>query len=139
MKQLASLFVLAAVLASPVAHGQQPDAVGNAVSAANRWLTLSDANDIAATWDQAAPSFRAAVSKAGWSEALKQARQPFGAVKSRKVVSSEFKHSLPGAPDGEYVVIQYDTQFEHKAHAVETVVPMRDQDGNWKVSGYFVK
>jgi hypothetical protein len=139
MKQLASLFVLAAVLASPVAHGQQPDAVGNAVSAANRWLTLSDANDTAATWDQAAPSFRAAVSKAGWSEALKQARQPFGAVKSRKVVSSEFKHSLPGAPDGEYVVIQYDTQFEHKAHAVETVVPMRDQDGNWKVSGYFVK
>jgi hypothetical protein len=139
MKRLALLFVLAAVFASPVTHGQQPDAVGNAVDAANRWLALSDANNGAATWDQAAPSFRAAVSKEGWSEALKQARQPFGAIKSRKLVSSEFKHSLPGAPDGEYVVIQYDTQFEHKAHAVETVVPMRDQDGSWKVSGYFVK
>jgi hypothetical protein len=139
MKRLALLFVLAAVFASPVTHGQQPDAVGNAVDAANRWLALSDANNGAATWDQAAPSFRAAVSKEGWSEALKQTRQPFGAIKSRKLVSSEFKHSLPGAPDGEYVVIQYDTQFEHKAHAVETVVPMRDQDGSWKVSGYFVK
>jgi hypothetical protein len=139
MKRLALLFVLAAALASPVTHGQQSDAVGNAVDAANRWLALSDANNGAATWDQAAPSFRAAVSKEGWSEALKQARQPFGAMKSRKLVSSEFKHSLPGAPDGEYVVIQYDTQFEHKAHAVETVVPMHDQDGSWKVSGYFVK
>jgi hypothetical protein len=47
--------------------------------------------------------------------------------------------TLPGAPDGESVVIQYDTQFEHKAHAVETVVPMRERDGSWKVSGYFVK
>lgn len=139
MKQLASLFLATAVLASPTAHGQQQDVVSNAVDAANRWLALADADDAAATWDQAAPSLRAAVPKAGWSGALKQVRQTFGAVKSRKVASSEFKRSLPGAPDGEYVVIQYDTQFEHKAHAVETVVPMRDQDGSWKVSGYFVK
>jgi hypothetical protein len=139
MKQLASLFVLAAGLVSPMAHGQQPEAARGAVDAANHWLALADANDGAATWEQAAPSFQAAVSKKSWSEALKQARQPFGAIGARKVLSSELRHSLPGAPDGEYVVIQYDTQFEHKAHAVETVIPMRDQDGTWKVSGYFVK
>lgn len=139
MKRITSVFVLVAVLASPVAHGQQPDAVGSAVNAARQWLDLADANDGAATWEQAAPSFRSAISKAGWSDALKQARQPFGAVRSRKLLSSELRHSLPGAPDGDYVVIQYDTAFEHKAHAVETVVPMRDQDGNWKISGYFVK
>jgi hypothetical protein len=34
---------------------------------------------------------------------------------------------------------RHDTQFEHKAHAVETVVPMREQDDSWTVSGYFVK
>jgi len=139
MKRLVSLFALTAVLATPLAYGQQSSAAGNAVAAANHWLTLSDANDGASTWDQAAPSFQAAISRAGWSDALKQARQPFGAVKSRKLVSSEVRHSLPGAPDGQYVVIQYDTQFEHKEHAVETVVPMLDQDGKWKVSGYFVK
>jgi len=61
------------------------------------------------------------------------------AVTSRKLVSSESRRSLPGAPDGEYVVIQYDTQFAHKAHAVETLVPMRERDGSWKASGYFVK
>jgi hypothetical protein len=139
MKQLASLFVLAAAFAAPFVHAQQPDAVRNAVDAANRWLVSADAGDGAATWDQTASMFQTAVSKADWSTALKQARQPLGAVTSRKVVSSEFKRSLPGAPDGEYVVIQYDTQFEHKAHAVETVVPMRERDGSWKVSGYFVK
>jgi hypothetical protein len=139
MKRNAAVFLLAAIVGSQMAHGQQLDTVGSAVNAANHWLVLADANDGAATWDQAAPSFQAAIAKGGWSQALEQARQPFGAVKSRKVVSSEVRHALPGAPDGECVVIQYDTQFEHKTHAVETVVPMRDQAGNWKVSGYFVK
>jgi len=139
MKQLASLFVVAAALAAPLAHGQQQDAVRGAVDAASRWLVQADAVDGAATWDQAASEFQGAVSRADWTDALKRVRQPLGAVTARKLVSSAFKRSLPGAPDGEYVVIQYDTQFEHKAHAVETVVPMRERDGSWKVSGYFVK
>ena len=45
----------------------------------------------------------------------------------------------PGAPDGEYVVIQYEASFENKASAVETITPMLDKDGQWRVSGYFMK
>jgi hypothetical protein len=55
------------------------------------------------------------------------------------MMSSTFARALPGAPDGEYVVVKYRTRFEHKEQAEETVVPMRDRDGVWKVSGYFVK
>jgi len=45
----------------------------------------------------------------------------------------------PGAPDGEYVVIQYDSSFENKTEAVETVTPMLDPDGVWRVSGYYIR
>lgn len=37
------------------------------------------------------------------------------------------------------VVIQFDATFERKAQAVETVTPMLDKDGQWKVSGYYIK
>ena len=47
--------------------------------------------------------------------------------------------SLPGAPDGEYVVIQYATTFENKKSAIETITPMLDGDGKWRVSGYYIK
>ncbi len=47
--------------------------------------------------------------------------------------------SLPGAPDGEYVVISYETSFTNKKSAIETVTPMLDKDGKWRVSGYFIK
>jgi hypothetical protein len=46
---------------------------------------------------------------------------------------------LPGAPEGRYVVIQYETVFENKASAVETITPMLDPDGAWRVSGYLIR
>ena len=58
---------------------------------------------------------------------------------SRNLKSAAFTKTLPGAPDGEYVVIQYDSSFEHKQSAAETITPMLDKDGEWKVSGYYIK
>ena len=37
-----------------------------------------------------------------------------------------------------HVIIQFDTTFEKKA-AVETVTPMLESDGAWRVCGYYVK
>ena len=62
-----------------------------------------------------------------------------GALKSRTLKSATFARTLPGAPDGEYVVIQYETAFENKAAAVETITPMLDKDGSWRISGYYIK
>jgi len=47
--------------------------------------------------------------------------------------------SMPGAPDGEYVVIQFESSFANKKSAVETVTPMKGEDGVWRVSGYYIK
>jgi hypothetical protein len=66
-------------------------------------------------------------------------RKPLGRTISRKLKNKTYATSLPGAPDGEYVVIQYQTRFEHKASAIETITPMLDEDGKWRVSGYFIK
>ena len=70
---------------------------------------------------------------------VRAVRDPLGKVTTRKLKSATYTKSLPGAPDGEYVVIQYESSFEHKQSAVETVTPMLDKDGKWRVSGYFIK
>jgi hypothetical protein len=114
-------------------------AIDQAQAAAKDWLTLTDGAKYAQSWEEAASLFKAAVTKANWESALIGTRTPLGTLKSRKVKGATFTRTLPGAPDGEYVVIQYDTQFEKKAAAVETVTPMREKDGSWRVSGYFIK
>jgi hypothetical protein len=114
-------------------------AVGQAQAAATSWLALTDASKYGPSWDEAASAFKAAVTRANWENALKGVRASFGAVKSRKLRAATFTHTIPGAPDGEYVVIQFDTQFENKAAAVETITPMHEKDGSWRVCGYFIK
>ncbi len=74
-----------------------------------------------------------------WVRTIEAVRRPLGDVVSRELRSADFTTTLPGAPDGEYVVVQLATEFENKASAVETVTPMKDPDGVWRVSGYFIR
>jgi hypothetical protein len=83
--------------------------------------------------------FRAAVTQEQWQQSLKAFRLPLGKVVARKLKSKQYTTTLPGAPDGEYVVIQYETTFEKKQSAIETITPMLDKDGKWRVSGYYIK
>ena len=83
--------------------------------------------------------FRGAISREDWAKALTAVRKPLGRVVARKMISKKYTESVPGAPDGKYVIIQYQTTFENKKAAVETVTPMLDQDGRWRVSGYYIK
>lgn len=110
-----------------------------AVEAAEAWLALVDSGDFAKSWDTAAAYFRGALTKEKWEQTLEGVRPPFGKVLSRKVKHTQYATSLPGAPDGEYVVIQFETSFANKSDAVETVTPMKDEDGKWRVSGYFIR
>ena len=134
---LAVAAVVAAMLVGPARAADTPE--DQAQVAAEAWLKLTDAGDGAASWEQAAKLFKAAVTKERWAQALAGVRPPLGKVVSRKLTSRQYNEKLPGAPDGKYVIIQYDTVFENKSTAVETITPMLDQDGVWRVSGYFIR
>jgi len=134
-----SILALSVVLPIPALCGAQDGSIQQAQNAAQAWLTLTDSGQYAPSWYSAAALFQAAVTKAAWIRAITSARSPLGGLKSRKLKSATFTHNLPGAPEGEYVVIQYDTQFDNKATAIETITPMHEKDGSWKVSGYFIK
>ena len=116
-----------------------PAAEQAAIQSAQVWLDLVDGGSYAKSWEDTAAVFKSAVSQADWEKTAQGVRAPLGRMVSRKIKSQQYANSLPGAPDGEYVVIQYDTTFENKANAVETVTPMLDKDGQWKVSGYYIK
>lgn len=110
-----------------------------ALKAAKAWLALVDEGEYGKSWEEAAPFFKQAVSRAQWESAVRAVREPLGKLESREMLGARFTTTLPGAPDGEYVVIQFKTRFARKAEAVETVTPMKDEKGAWRVSGYFVK
>jgi len=110
-----------------------------AVAVAKQWLAVVDEGKYAESWDGAAELFQGAVPKGQWVQQLGGSRAPLGQVLKRDLKWQAYKTRLPGAPDGEYVVIQFVTSFTNKKAAVETVTPTLETDGKWRVSGYFIK
>lgn len=127
------------VLSINMAVAEPPTKESEATKAALSWLALVDAGNYAASWDSAAGYFKKAVPKQQWVQMVSAVRSPLGKVISRTPKSATYKTALPGAPDGQYVVIQFNTSFTNKKTAIETITPMLDSDKKWHVSGYYIK
>jgi hypothetical protein len=136
-RSLISLFLVLSLFAAYAIAGQSPEQ--SARQAAESWLALTDTGKYAESWNQAGDIFRLAITKDQWIKTIHAVRGPLGKLLSRSLRSAEFTTTLPGAPDGQYVVIQYQTVFEKKRAAIETITPMLGNDGKWRVSGYYVK
>ena len=137
IQRLTALCALALFLGGTARASDKPEDAAQV--AADSWLKLVDEGKYEASWEQAAELFKGAVTKDQWKQAAAGVRGPLGKLVSRTVKSREYTEKVPGGPDGKYVVIQYETVFEKKSSAIETVTPMVDPDGAWRVSGYFIR
>ena len=138
MKQL-TLLVAILLVSTNVSLASEDEAIAVAEATASSWLDLTDKENFSGSWNQASSLFKAAVTKSDWEQALTAARGPFGQLISRELKSAKFYTTLPGAPDGEYVVLKFSSSFDEKKAAVETITVMLDRDESWRVSGYFIK
>jgi hypothetical protein len=110
-----------------------------AVSAAQAWLSLIDQGNYSASWKEAEPLFQARITEESWETTMTSFRTPLGNLLSRKLKSAQRMTAMPGAPDGQYVIIQFQTSFANKKAASETVTVGPKRDGMWKAGGYYIK
>lgn len=131
----------AASNAAPAASAPDPNATAKqaAIEDVRSWLDLIDHGQYADSWQQAAAVFQSATTPDQWTGAVTSAREPLGEITSREVVASQLRESLPGAPPGNYVVIEYASAFAKKERAKEIVTAAQAPDGSWKVAGYFIE
>ncbi len=140
MFKYAAIFLMVFALFS--GHGICSDTISDeeeAVLAAENWVRLIDDGQYGESWEEASGYFKGVVKKEAWVKSIQPLRGPLGGVLMRKLKQYDLVTTLPGAPDGEYVVVQFETSFTNKEAAIETVTPMVDSDGVWRVSGYYIK
>ncbi len=140
MKTLSACLTLVAVVAlSGCGVVSNPEAEAKAIESAVTWVEIIDGGEYAKSWEEAASFFKGAVKQEEWVKSMQSFRKPFGKNLSRELKSKRYLTTMPGAPDGEYVIIQFKASFENKKSAIETITPMLDSDGQWRVSGYYMK
>jgi|ERR1039458_7454234 hypothetical protein len=134
-----SILILCLALTTVAFPQDKTDKTQAAEQAAADWLKLVDFDAYARSWKQASITFKAAVTEGNFEQALRATRAPLGAVLSRERKSVEYRRQLPGVPEGEYALLKYDTDFEHKKKALETVTMALEKDGHWRAAGYSIK
>jgi uncharacterized protein DUF4019 len=135
MRRCVCVLLLAA--ASGLAAAQEDElAATPALAAAEIWLTLLDEGRYGQAWDRVVPMMQERIARTQWETGLATTRQPLGPALRRKLRQANLTHILPGAPEGDYFVLQYDTVFEGRPLTTEVVTAMKDRDGIWRVSGY---
>ena len=110
----------------------------SASAAALKWLRLVDSGKYRDSWRQMSAFARGEISADDFVQKLSDARGPLGQATSRKLSRSTPAAQVQGGPDGEYVVLEFDSEFANGMALTERVTPVREADGSFRVSGYYL-
>jgi hypothetical protein len=124
--------------AKPPAEAQDKhaDAEQKALAVADAWLVLVDRGEYSQAWETQAERLKAAVTRKDFVKSIGDWRKQFGKVTARQLESKKYAMTLPRAPEGPYVVLQYRTSFASKKSIVETVTLILGKDKKWRVLSY---
>lgn len=134
--QVATLLAVGLLCFQPACSSDTPEKA--AAKRAQEWLALVDQGNYVESWDAAAKALQTSVPREKWKDLLTRLRPPLGKVRSRRVASTTYKPPFRGAPEGNYVLMMFTTSFERR-DLVETVIPLQEADGTWRVSSYFIR
>jgi RNA polymerase sigma-70 factor (ECF subfamily) len=109
-----------------------------AADAAEKWLKLADEGKYGESWDIAADFFKKSTPRKRCEYVFGKMREECGKKVSREFSARSCHNSMPNAPDGKYIEMEFKSSFDNKLSAVETITAMLDKDGKWRIAGYYI-
>jgi hypothetical protein len=109
------------------------------IAAAKKWLALLDEGKVGVAWDVSSKHLKSVVTRKDWIKGIADARKPFGKLKSRSPEKFARSHAMPGAPDGDYSIIEFVSEFANGKRAQEQLIWMLESGDVWRVSGYYIR
>ena len=128
---------LAMILIPLYNHNKSPDnqKLEQAQPVAVEFLQLIDGGKYAESWQSSASLVRDKVTQQEWIEKLDKTRSRYGELIQRNQKSTRSATALKDSPEGEYIILTYESDFQKAEDVSEYVTVMRDGD-SWKVASY---
>jgi hypothetical protein len=121
-------------------YNQSPDSekVEQATPAAVEFLRLVDGGKYLESWESSASLMQEKVTKNDWTDKLDKARNLSGELLQRVQKSASYATEAKDSPEGEYIMLIYESDFQRAEDVTEYVTVMLE-DNEWKVAGYFMQ
>jgi hypothetical protein len=81
---------------------------------------------------------RARADREAFAAQIQKARAGTGALQARELIDATYNTSVEGAPEGQYVILHYHSNFANRQDTVETIT-LALAKGYWRVDGYYIK
>jgi hypothetical protein len=134
-----SVVGLAAALTWIPARGDDEADHAAAVSAATQqaahWLDALDSGDYDASWNNVAAVMKEGRHREDWITDVAAPRATLGKPIMRDLKHAEFATTVRGAPEGQYVLATYVTQFANAPPTAETIL-LTLEGKEWHIAGY---
>ena len=101
-------------------------------------VELIAAGEYGSVHDNADEILRSAVDRDQFIKMTKDVFAPLGDRKSIRLNSAKYSTRAPGGPDGVYVILRFESSFENKAEALETITMREAEPGFWRLAGYVI-
>lgn len=110
-----------------------------ATDAAVKFLYLIDNGEYGQSWEVASAHLQETISKEEWEKKLEEVRGAIGSVTERVKDDVTYLEAAGDMPEGEYVVIRFNTSFSERKFMIENVTLHLAAGSEWRVGGYFFK
>ena len=98
-----------------------------AIEAGKKWLELLDADKAGVAWDSASKQLQSVVKREAFIAEV------------RTAIKFARAHELPGAPAGDYAIIEFEAKYPNGKHLSEQVIWTIEAGDVWRVAGYFYR
>jgi hypothetical protein len=109
------------------------------IEAGKKWLELLDSGNAGAAWDLASKQLQSVVKRDAFVAEISTVRKPLGKIDTRTPVKFARSHELPGAPSGDYAIVEFDTKYANGKHLSEQVIWTIESGDIWRVAGYYYR
>ena len=110
----------------------------DSIEAAKKWLELLDTDKAGLAWDNASKQLKSVVKRDQFVAQMRGVRKPLGKLQSREAVKFGRANELPGAPAGDYALIEFEAKYKNGKLAEQVVWSIEEGD-IWRVAGYFYR
>ena len=81
---------------------------------------------------------RAKLDREAFAAQVEKLRAGAGALQARELIDAAYNTTVEGAPEGQYVILHYHSNFANRQDTVETIT-LALAKGYWRLDGYYIK
>lgn len=109
-----------------------------ALMKAEKFVAVVDSGDFFSAYDSGSKILKSLSDKDEWAAEQNRVFELLGRSLDRQLKTVRSRDSYPGMPDGNYLIVCYQTRTEYKTEAVEVLL-LKESGEGWRVCKYSIR